>query len=658
MNKKISRILRTNIVLYSLCLVAFVLAAIPVSPLLAVGEAIAVVLIFVISRRNSRSAQQSVRQHMERYSCGMDSARASNMLYAPMAMVVFDFYTNAILWANDNFQQLAGQEGDLFDTQLETIVPGFSTHWLVEGKRECPDLVEWDHRLYRVYGSVNRADEIAGVKGSLATTYWLEVTETEQMRAAIEATRPVAAILMLDNYEELMKACPESKRSAVLAAVEEKIGAWTADSEGMLLKYDRDRYLFIFEERSFHGFAEQRFELLDQVRSVVAGEGVAATMSIGVGRDADNYDTLLKNAALALEMALSRGGDQAVVKDRSNFDFYGGRSKANEKRTKVKSRVMANALGEMIDDAERVYVMGHKYADMDCLGAAAGICAVARKRGKKAQIVMDLENNAVHPMLKKMQQLPEYSGVFMSGTEAFLRVQPGTLLVVVDTNRPGSVESEQLLDTCNRVAVIDHHRRGSSYIDKMALNYHEPYASSACELVTELLEPADLLRAEAEALLAGIVLDTKNFTNRAGSRTFEAAAYLRRCGADTADVQKMFQSDLEDMISRCDILRRAELYRDDLAIVALDEECDRVTAAKASDELLTIKGVQASFVLYPRGDGTYISARSLGEINVQVIVEDLGGGGNSTTAGGQLAYTSAGEAKERLTKAIDEYFED
>ena len=661
MNRKISRILRTNIVLYSLCMIAFVVAAIPVSPALAAAEGVVVVLMFLLSRRNSVSAQKSVKQYMERYTGGMDSARSSNMLYAPMGMVVFDMDSNTVLWGNDQFRQMAGREEDLFDVQIDDVIEGFQTHWLVEGKRECPDLVEWNGRQFHVYGSISRADEMAGVKGSLATTYWVDVTETEVMRATLEETRPVAAIFMVDNYEDLMKACPESKRSAVLAAVEEKIGQWTADAGGMLLKYDRDRYLFLFEERSFPGYAERRFDLLDQVREVVAGEGVAATLSIGVGRDADNYDMLLKNAALALEMALSRGGDQAVVKDRSNFDFYGGRSKTTEKRTKVKSRVMANALGDLMDEVERVYVMGHKYADMDCLGAAAGICAIARKRGKKAQIVMDLENNAVHPMVKKLQKLPEYSGMFLSGTEAFLRVQPDTLLVVVDTNRPGSVESEQLLDACNRVAVIDHHRRGSSYIDKMALNYHEAYASSASELVTELLqylmEPSDLLRAEAEALLAGIVLDTKNFTNRAGSRTFEAAAYLRRCGADTADVQRMFQSDLEDMISRCDILRQAEMYRGDLAIVALEEECDRVTAAKASDELLTIKGVQASFVLYPKGDGVYISARSLGEVNVQVIVEDLGGGGNSTTAGGLLAYTSAAEAKERLINAIDEYFE-
>ena len=400
--------------------------------------------------------------------------------------------------------------------------------------------------------------------------------------------------------------------------------------------------------------------MLDTVREVAAG-GVAATLSIGVGRDADSFDALFKNASMALEMALRRGGDQAVVKDRMNFQFYGGRAKTTEKRTKVKSRVMANALGELMDDARQVYVMGHSYADMDSLGAAAGVCCIARKRGRKCQIVIDTENNAVHPMLRKLADQPEYHGAFITGSEAFLKVQPGTLLVVVDTNRPESVESEEMLETCNRVAVIDHHRRGSSYIEKMALNYHEPYASSASELVTELLqylvEPGDILKCEAEALLAGIVLDTKNFTNRTGGRTFEAAAYLRRAGADTSDVQRMFQGDLKSMIARYDIIRQAQLYRGDLAIAALDTTCDRVTAAKAADELLTLKGIRASFVLYPKDQGVYISARSLGEVNVQVIVEALGGGGNSTTAGGQLNTPNIAVARTALLRAIDEYFE-
>ena len=659
MNKRIARLLRTNITIFSLCLVLFALAAIPFDVRLAIGEGVAAVAFFLLGRRRSKATQQSLRQYIQRFYGGMDSARSSNMLFTPLPMMVFDLATEDILWSSESFLQLTEQREGIFDAHLETVFPNISFHWLLEGKTEAPETVVWNHRTYRVFGGVSHPE---GGQSALATTYWMDVTDTEEMRRTLELTRPVVAILMVDNYEDLMKATPEGKRSAVRAMLEEKLSQWSAGSEGMMLKYDRDRYLFVFEEKSFSDFAAKRFDVLDAVREVVAGEGVAATLSIGVGRDADSFETLFKNASVALEMALSRGGDQAVVKDKLNFEFYGGRSKATEKRTKVKSRVMANALAELIDEAKQVYVMGHSYADMDALGAAAGVCAIVRKRGKKCRIVIDTENNAAHPMLRRLQALPEYQGAFLSGDDAFLRVQPETLLVVVDTNRPGSVESEPLLDACNRVAVIDHHRRGSSYIDKMALNYHEPYASSASELVTELLqyliEPGDLLKAESEALLAGIVLDTKNFTNRTGGRTFEAAAYLRRAGADTADVQRMFQSDLQSMISRYDIIRRAELYHGDIAIAALDQECDRVIAAKAADEMLTLQGVRASFVLYRKDDGIYISARSLGEINVQVLVETLGGGGNSTTAGGQCSGMTVAEAKTTLLRAIDKYFDE
>ena len=659
MNKRIARLLRTNITIFSLCLVLFALAAIPFDVRLAIGEGVAAVAFFLLGRRRSKATQQSLRQYIQRFYGGMDFARSSNMLFTPLPMMVFDLATEDILWSSESFLQLTEQREGIFDAHLETVFPNISFHWLLEGKTEAPETVVWNHRTYRVFGGVSHPE---GGQSALATTYWMDVTDTEEMRRTLELTRPVVAILMVDNYEDLMKATPEGKRSAVRAMLEEKLSQWSAGSEGMMLRYDRDRYLFVFEEKSFSDFAAKRFDVLDAVREVVAGEGVAATLSIGVGRDADSFEALFKNASVALEMALSRGGDQAVVKDKLNFEFYGGRSKATEKRTKVKSRVMANALAELIDEAKQVYVMGHSYADMDALGAAAGVCAIARKRGKKCRIVIDTENNAAHPMLRRLQALPEYQGAFLSGDDAFLRVQPETLLVVVDTNRPGSVESEPLLDACNRVAVIDHHRRGSSYIDKMALNYHEPYASSASELVTELLqyliEPGDLLKAESEALLAGIVLDTKNFTNRTGGRTFEAAAYLRRAGADTADVQRMFQSDLQSMISRYDIIRRAELYHGDIAIAALDQECDRVIAAKAADEMLTLQGVRASFVLYRKDDGIYISARSLGEINVQVLVETLGGGGNSTTAGGQCSGMTVAEAKATLLRAIDKYFEE
>ena len=661
MSKKLIRGFRTNIMLYGMCLAAFVIAAIPFSPLLAVAETLVSALVLYVGVRRNRMAQHSVRQYLDRVSGGMDTARSSNMLYAPLPMLVFDLNTGEILWGNDRFVGLTGMKDKLFEVTVADAVPGFDSHWLLEGKREAPDYVVWNHRTYRVFGALNRTDELKGDHSTMATTYWLDITEAEQMRQTLDMTRPTVAILMIDNYEDLMKACPESKRSALLADIEGKLNDWCADSGGLLLGYDRDRYLFVMEEKDFSTYAEKKFDVLDSVRTVESG-GVSATLSIGVGRDGDSFDGLFKNADLALEMALSRGGDQAVVKDRNNFEFYGGRSKTTEKRTKVKSRVMANALRELVQDARNVYVMGHKYADMDSLGAAAGICCISRKLGKKAQIVIDTENNAAHPVLRALQQMPEYAGVFVAGETAFLHAQPDTLLVVVDTNRPDSVESEPLLESCTRVAVIDHHRRGSSYIDKMTLNYHEPYASSASELVTELmqylLEPTDILKCEAEALLAGVVLDTKNFTNRTGGRTFEAAAYLRRAGADTQDVQRMFQSDLDAMVTRYAIMRQAQIYHGDIAVVAADEAYDRVTAAKAADELLTIRGIRASFVLYRKDDGVYMSARSLGEVNVQVILEALGGGGNSTTAGGQAKGITVAEAKEKLLAAIDQYFED
>ena len=660
MNERIRKLVRTNTVAYILLLLLFAAVTAKISLALAIGEVAAALAVWYISHRRSKVVQQQLHQYVERIAGGADTAKNSNMLFAPMPMMVFNPENDDVLWANDLFTDLPGVGKDIFESRVRDVVEGFETHWILEGKSEFPGLFTWNGRRYRIFGCLSRP-EGTGHMGVLATTYWMDVTDLEHMRTTLAETRPVVAIIMIDNYEDLMSACPEGKRSAVRAAVEEKMDQWRGGSGALLMKSDRDRYLMVLDEARYEKFAAGRFSILDDVRTVQAGEGVYATLSIGVGREAADFEALYKNAGLALEMALSRGGDQAVVKDQMNFEFYGGRAKTTEKRTKVKSRVMANALGDLMDDTEHVYVMGHKYADMDTLGAAAGICAIARKRGKAARIVLDMENNSVGPMLRKLRALPEYKDVFIGGGDAFLRVQPDTLLVVVDTNRPESVESEPLLESCNRVAVIDHHRRGNSYIEKMALNFHEPYASSASELVTELLgyllETGDLLKTEAEALLAGIVLDTKNFTNRTGGRTFEAAAYLRRAGADTQDVQRMFQSDLESMIDRYAIIRRAVLYREDLAIAAIDEPCERVTAAKAADELLTLSGVQASFVFYPKDDGVYISARSLGEVNVQVIVEALGGGGNSTSAGGQLPGVTVEQVCQKLQEAIDKYYE-
>ena len=661
MNKKLIRGFRTNMVLYGICFAVFVVIMIPFSPVLAFVEALLAGLVLYVGVRRNRLAQRSMREYFDRVGGGIDTARSSNMLYTPLPMLVFDMNTEEILWGNEKFVALSELEERLYEMPLSDAIPDFKTHWLLEDKRECPVHVVWNHRTYRVFGALSRSEGDRGSHGMLATTYWLDITDAEQMRHTLEMTRPVVSILMVDNYEDLMAACPEAKRSALLAELVGKLNDWCADTGALLLGYDRDRYLFAMEEKDFLFYAEQKFSVLDTVRTVESG-GVAATLSIGVGREEESFTALFKNAELALEMALSRGGDQAVVKNKGNFEFYGGRAKAAERRTKVKSRVMASALRELIQEASNVYVMGHKYADMDSLGAAVGICCIARKLGKKAQIVMDTENNAVHPVLNKLQKAPEYANIFVSGDVAFLHAQASTLLVVVDTNRPDSVESEPLLDSCNSVAVIDHHRRGSRYIDKMTFNYHEPYASSASELVTELMQylvdPADVLRVEAEALLSGLVLDTKNFTNRTGGRTFEAAGYLRRIGADTQDVQRMFQTDLSATLQRHEIMRQAEIHHGNMAVVISEETYDRVTAAKAADELLTIRGVDASFVIYTKDDGIYMSARSLGEINVQVILEALGGGGNSTTAGGQVSGMTASEAREKLLAAIEKYLND
>ena len=661
LNKKLIRGFRTNTALFVVCFVLFVILMTQYSPALALIEALLAALVLYISIRRNVRTRRAVRQYFDRVGGGMDTARSNNMLYTPLPMLVFDVNTEEILWGNEKFVELSDLEEKLYETALSDVIPDFKFHWLLEDKRECPVHVVWNHRTYRVFGTISRTEGERGGHSLLATTYWMDITDTEEMRNTLEMTRPVVAILMVDNYEDLMAACPEAKRSALLAELEGKLNDWCGDTGALLLGYDRDRYLFAMEEKDFLLYAEQKFDLLDTIRTVESS-GVAATLSIGVGREEESFAALFKNAELALEMALSRGGDQAVVKNKANFEFYGGRAKTTERRTKVKSRVMASALRELMQESGNVYVMGHKYADMDSLGAAVGICCMARKLGKKAQIVMDTENNAVHPVLNKLLKAPEYAAAFVNGDVAFLHAQNSTLLVVVDTNRPDSVESEALLESCNRVAVIDHHRRGSRYIDKMTFNYHEPYASSASELVTELMqymvEPADVLRCEAEALLSGIVLDTKNFTNRTGGRTFEAAGYLRRIGADTQDVQRMFQTDLSATLQRHEIMRQAEIYHGNMAVVISEETYDRVTAAKAADELLTIRGVDASFVIYTKDDGIYMSARSLGEINVQVILEALGGGGNSTTAGGQVSGMTAPEAKEKLLAAIESYLND
>lgn len=661
-NKKLSRLLEPNLKFYFAVMLLFAVAAIPVNWQLALAEGTLTVLLYFYFRQSNQKRRQGVLQYIDSVTGSVDTASKSTLINSPLPTLVFRPDTGEIIWSNESFLQLAGVREHLFEMRLSEAVPDFQVQWLLSGKQESPERVELNNHRFRVYGSLVRSRNRTGVQSLVATTYWVETTEADHLREVYEASRPVAAILMLDNYEDLMKACEDTQRSAVLAQIDEKLQIWANAGQGILLKTDRNHYLFLFEEQYFQHFVDEKFSILDTVRAIRVAENIHPTLSIGIGKDSPSIPELYKNAKLSLEMALSRGGDQAVVRNQVDFAFYGGRTKATEKRTKVKSRVMANAFRELIADAGEVYIMGHPFADMDAVGAAAGICCAARKRGKQARIVIDREHTAAETLIARLDALPEYSGVFLTPAEAFLQMRADTLLVVVDTNRPDMVENPQLLESCNRVAVIDHHRRAATYIENAAFNFHEPYASSASELVTELLqylvEPTDLLREEAGALLAGIVLDTKHFTQRTGGRTFEAAAFLRRSGADTAEVQRLFQGDLKDMVTKYDIIRRAEMYRSNIAVSVVEESgVDRVAAAQAADDLLTLKGVQASFVIYAAEGAVLMSARSLGEINVQVILEALGGGGNSTTAGARIEDTDPESVRQQLIGVLDAYFE-
>ena len=630
---------------------------------LALVEAAAAFLCYLGFLRHNRRRRKALTKFMNALTGDMDVAAKDAMVNSPLPMVIFRPESGEIIWTNDRFLHLTGRKEHLFDTKLDGLVEDFPTRWLMEGRAICPQEIRLGLRRFQVFGHLVRTSELSRASGFLATTYWIDVTDLAKARDAYIATRPVVALLVLDNYEEVLKPMSDSARSALLSEINTRLAQWTKDSGGLFCSVDRDRFLFVFEERYLQDYEDSKFSILDDVRAAPCAEGGPVTLSIGLGRGADTFGELYHYAALSVEMALSRGGDQAVVRNKVGFEFYGGHTKELEKRTKVKSRVMANALRALIADSNAVMIMGHKMADMDAVGAAAGVCALCRKLNVPAYIIKEPGSPPGQVMINRLSNQEYYKPRFIDPEEALMAAGPATLLVVVDTNRPDQVISGALLEACTKVAVIDHHRRAAEYIEGAALNFHEPFASSASELVAELLQyqldSADLFRVEAEAMLGGIMLDTKNFTMRTGGRTFEAATFLRRAGADTAEVKKLFQTDLSGAIAKYDLIRTATLYREGLALAAADRRVGRVVASQAADELLNISGIQCSFVVYPgENDVTMISARSIGEANVQVILESLGGGGNAAAAGAQLPGKTVEEVVRALKIAIDRYFEE
>ena len=578
----------------------------------------------------------------------------------PFPMALVRMGDGDMIWANNAFMDLSGFREKMHKQNITDLMPDFTMDWILSGKREYPSDVTVNGRRYRIYGSAIRADDPSGTM--LAALYFTDLTDLYQIRDEYVRSRPVVSIILIDNYEELTKNLTESATSNLNASLNEAITAWAEGYHGLLRRMERNRYLLIFEKRDLNDATANKFSILEQMHSVTNPSGVAASISFGLGVDGATFEEGYEFAALAVEMSLSRGGDQAVIKDRLNFTFYGGRNKEVDHRSKVRSRVTANSLMELIAKSGDVYIMGHKNADLDAVGAALGVCCLCRKQGKKAYIVLDQEHNAARGLIDEIRTVPEYDGVIVSGQDALLRCDRNSILIVVDTNRPDQVECGPLLEAISKVSVIDHHRRAADYISPVVVNFHEPYASSASELVTELLqyavEKSDVLPIESKGLLAGIFLDTKSFNVRSGERTFEAAAFLRRLGADTIEVKKLLQSDFANTVARYKIIQSAVPYRDEIAIVALDHDVSRPMAARAADELLNIIGFQASFVLYPDEEGrVVISARSIGEANVQVILEALGGGGNAATAGAQIKDSTVAEVLQRLKESIDNYYD-
>ncbi len=658
MNKRLGRLLRPGMGVYFIVMGCFCIAALAVGQYwLSAGEAAFTLLLLGLYILDRNHRQREIQQYIQSASNTVESVSRGE---SPFPMALVRLGDGGIVWTNQKFRTLTGFSDVMTEQSLEETIPGLGVDWLTDRKTECPYDVTIGAGRYRVYGTILRADDPAGTM--LGALYFSDLTQLYQVRDEYIRSRPVVTIILIDNYEELTKNLTESAISSLSARMNDAITKWTENYNGLLRRLERNRFLFIFEKKDLDHAMEDKFSLLTSIHEIMNPSGLPASVSIGLGVDGANFDESYNFAALGIEMALSRGGDQAVIKDRFNFTFFGGRNQEADYRSKVRSRVTANSLMELIGQSSQVFIMGHKNADMDAVGAAVGVACLCRKKGKKAHIVIDFEKNASEKLLEEIRAVPEYKDVFLSGQDALLMCDNRSILIVVDTNRPDQVESKPLLEAISKICVIDHHRRAADYISPVVVNLHEPYASSASELVTELLmyavEKRDVLPIEAKSLLAGICLDTKSFNVRTGERTFEAAAALRRLGADTVEVKKLLQNDFQDTMTKYQIIRSARLYRQEIAISALNSGTNRVLAAQAADELLNISGISASFVLYPDGDTVIVSARSIGSANVQMILESLGGGGNSATAGAQVKGSTVKDVLDRLVASIDKFYEE
>lgn len=596
----------------------------------------------------------------------VDSVAKTSLINSPFPLIIVENDGN-IIWKSSRFvSEFANIDINTYVTDINLDIKD-----IVKKSREKTNKediirqVDIGDKTYKVIGkyikySKNR--DRKSKKEYMVILYFIDETENIKLREEYEDSKSCIGIVMIDNYEEMMLRLETEEKPQITAEIDKCIYDWANETEGVLIKVEKDRYIYFFEQRYLEKIKEEKFSILDKIKEINTNEKVQFTLSIAISNEGITDREKYKSAQTAMDIVLGRGGDQAVIRESEIYKFFGGRAQEVEKRTKVKARIVAHALENLIKECQKVMIMGHTNPDMDAIGSCMGIYRLARTVGKDAYIICDKSVATLENFMKTIEKDTEYEDIIINKEVAEENIDGDTLLVIVDTNKINYVEAPELIDKTKKVVVIDHHRRSTDYIDSATLIFQEVYASSAAELVTELLQyvgnKVTLKKIEAESLYAGIMMDTKNFTFKTGVRTFEAAAYLRRCGVDIIRVKKWFQSNLESFNKIADIVKKAEIVNETIAISTYEKKTKEANliCAKAADELLTISNITASFVIGNLGDKICISGRSIGDINVQIILEKLGGGGHITLAGAQVEGMTMEETKQELINRINEYF--
>lgn len=577
-------------------------------------------------------------------------------------------YNGKILWMNDAFAALSGKNRR-YRKSITNLFPELTKDKLPT-EREAEVTFQYEEKDFRAVMrpiSIQRLLEESGLvepegNNDLTALYLFDETELNQYIRQKEDEKLVTGLLYLDNYEEALNSVEEVRRSLLVALIERKLNKYFGEVDGLIKKLEKDKFILVMRQRSLEELKKKRFNILEDVKTVNIGNDMAVTISIGIGINAPSYSQNYEYARIAIDLALGRGGDQVVIKDRDQMTYFGGKSQQMGKSTRVKARVKAHALREFMVSKDKVVVMGHKIPDVDSIGAGIGIYRAAKSLNKKTHIVVNNPTMSVRPIIQTFKDNPDYDeNMFISSDEARDIVDDNTVVVVVDTNKPSYTECEDLLHMSKTIVVLDHHRQGSEVIQNAVLSYIEPYASSACEMVAEILQyfsdDIRIYNIEADALYSGIIIDTNNFTSKTGVRTFEAAAFLRRCGADVTRVRKMFRDDLQSYRAKAEAIRHVETYKGCFAIAVCPTEgvdSPTVVASQAANELLNIDSVKATFVLTDYQNKIFISARAIDEINVQLIMERMGGGGHINMAGAQLPGATVEEAIAQLKETLDQ----